>query len=64
MASTEFLSAQNLMTLVAVFLIGLTAFLYFMRKRSNRHPMAGRQERNIAADLDAGRAAPDHSPRV
>lgn len=64
MAPTEFLSAQNLMTLIAVFVIAAVAFMFFLRKRSNRHPMEGRQERNIAADLDAGRKAPDHSPRL
>jgi preprotein translocase subunit YajC len=64
MASTEFLSAQNLMTLIAIFVIAAVAFMFFMRKRSNREPMEGRRERNVAADLDAGRKAPDHSPRT
>lgn len=64
MAPTEFLSAQNLMTLIAVFVIAAAAFMFFLRKRSNREPMEGRQERNVGADLDAGRKAPDHSPRL
>ncbi len=34
-------------TFGAALLIVGGAFLYFMRKRSNRHPMAGERERNI-----------------
>jgi hypothetical protein len=52
------------MTLVLVAAIVAIGFAYFLRKRSNRHPMDGRQERNVAADLDAGRKAPDHSPKL
>ncbi|MES2903220.1 MAG: hypothetical protein V4696_03460 [Pseudomonadota bacterium] len=64
MSLSEMLSSLNLMTLViAVVIVGL-GFLYFLRKRSNRHPMEGRQERNVAADLDAGHAAEDRSPKV
>ena len=63
MSSTGFLSSLNLGTLVIVFLIVALGFAYFLRRRSNRHPMEGRQERNVAEDLDAGRDAPDHSPR-
>lgn len=61
---TDFLSSLNLMTLVVGFLVVAGGFVFFLRKRSNRHPMAGRDERNVGADLDAGRAAPDHSPRT
>ncbi len=64
MASNEFLGSLNLMTLVVVFLVVAAAFIFFLRKRSNRHPLEGRQERNVGADLDAERPAPDHSPRV
>ncbi len=63
MSSSGFLSSLNLGTLVIVFLIVAIAFAYFLRRRSNRLPMEGRQERNVAEDLDAGRSAPDHSPR-
>ncbi|HEU0045615.1 hypothetical protein [Sphingomonas sp.] len=64
MTSTGFLASQNLMTLVLVAAIVAIGFAYFLRKRSNRHPLDGRQERNVAADLDAGRKAPDHSPKL
>ena len=63
MSNFEFLSAQNLMTLVIVLVIAAIGFAYFMRKRSNRHPLEGRRERNVAKDIDAGRQPPDHSPR-
>ena len=63
MSSTGFLSSLNLGTLVIAFLVVAIGFAYFLRRRSNRHPLEGRQERNIAEDLDAGRDAPDHSPR-
>ncbi|HVF95199.1 MAG TPA: hypothetical protein VM900_12875 [Sphingomonas sp.] len=64
MTRNDFLASLNLSTLVIVALVVAVAFAYFLRKRSNRHPLEGRQERNVAADLDAGREAPDHSPRL
>jgi LPXTG-motif cell wall-anchored protein len=64
MTTFEYLSSQNLMILVAGALVLAIALAWFLRKRSNRHPMEGRQERNVGADLDAGRKAPDHSPRI
>lgn len=64
MANTGFLSSLNLMTLIAVLVIAAIGFAYFMRKRSNRHPMEGRQERNVGRDIDEGREAPDRSPRL
>ncbi len=63
MASTGFLSSLNLGTLVIGLVIIVLALVFFLRRRSNRHPLEGREERNIAADLDAGRKAPDHNPR-
>jgi len=63
MSSSGFLSSLNLMTLGIVLVVAALAFAYFLRRRSNRHPLEGRQERNIAEDLDAGRKPPDHSPR-
>jgi preprotein translocase subunit SecG len=64
MSTFEYLASQNMMILVTAFLVVAISFAYFLRKRSNRHPMEGRQERNVGADLDAGRKAPDHSPRL
>lgn len=64
MSRGELLSSLNLMTLVVVFLVVAAAFIFFLRKRSNRHPLDDRQERNVGADLDANRAAPDHTPRA
>ena len=63
MAEAGFLASLNLGTLVIVLLIAAVLFALFMRKRSNRHPMEGRKERNVGADIDAGVKAPDHSER-
>jgi hypothetical protein len=63
MSTTGFLSSLNLGTLVVVVLIVAIGFAYFLRRKSNRRPLEGRQERNVARDLDARREAPDHSPR-
>ncbi len=61
MSSTTFLSSLSLGTLGIGLLIVAIGFAYFLRRRSNRHPLAGRQERNIAKDLEAGKQPPDHS---
>ncbi|MEG3163123.1 LPXTG cell wall anchor domain-containing protein [Sphingomonas sp. PB2P19] len=63
MSRTGLLSSLNLMTLIGVFVIVAIGFIFFLRRRSNRRPLEGREERNVARDLDAGRPAPDHSPR-
>jgi hypothetical protein len=63
MSRLAFLSSLNLGTLIIVFVIVAAAFAYFLRKRSNRHPMEGRSERNVAKDLDENRQPPDHSAR-
>jgi LPXTG-motif cell wall-anchored protein len=63
MSRTDFLSSLNLFTLIGVVVIVAIALMVFLRKRSNRHPLEGRRERNVGRDLDAGREAPDHSPR-
>lgn len=62
MARTDFLASLNLTTLVIVLAIAAVLLLLFLRRRSNAHPLEGREERNVARDLDAGRAAPPHSP--
>lgn len=62
MSNVDFLSSLNLMTLVGVLAAACLALLWFMRKRSNAHSMDGKRERNVGRDLDAGKAAPDHSP--
>lgn len=64
MSRSELLPSLNLATLVIVLLVVGIGFLYFLRKRSNRHPMEGREERNVGADLDAGRSPRDRSPKV
>ncbi len=63
MSTSGFLSSLNLATLIGVVLVVAIGFAYFLRRRSNRHPLDGREERNVAKDLDAHRDAPDHSPR-
>ncbi|UZK66672.1 hypothetical protein [Sphingomonas sp. M1-B02] len=62
MSSTDFLSSLNLMTLVIVVIVVAIGFAFFLRKRRNRHPLDGQEERNVARDLDAGKSAPDHLP--
>lgn len=39
MSDTGLASSLNIVTLVAVLIIAAALFAYFMRKRSNRHPM-------------------------
>lgn len=41
------ISGLMILRLGGVFLIAVVLFVWFMRKRSNRHPMEGVQERNI-----------------
>lgn len=53
----------NLGTLLIVLILAVGMALWFFRKRSNRKPMEGRKERNVAADLDRGKVAPRESPR-
>ncbi len=59
MATSGFLASLNLGTLVIVFLVVAAGLMYFLRRRSNRHPLEGRRERNVGADLEP----PDHNPR-
>lgn len=62
MSSNGFLSSLNLMTLVAVLVVVAISFIFFLRKRGNRHSLDGKHERNVAEDLDKGKSAPDHLP--
>ena len=39
MSESGLLSSLNLMTLIGALVIAVLLFAYFMRKRSNRHPM-------------------------
>jgi hypothetical protein len=64
MSNSGLLSSLNLVTLIGVLVVVAIGFAYFLRRRSNRHPLEGHEERNIASDLDAHRDAPDHSPRT
>jgi hypothetical protein len=63
MPAHHILSLLSLATLGIVLLIAAAGFVYFIRRKSNRDPMNGRQERNIAKDLDGGQEPPNHSPR-
>lgn len=49
MSETGLASSLNIITLVAFLVIAAGLFLYFMRKKSNRHPM----------DTPEGKAAED-----
>ena len=42
------ISVLMIFTLIAALAIGIGLLAHFMRKRSNRHPMEGQPERNIA----------------
>jgi hypothetical protein len=50
-------SSLNLATLILAFAVAAVALILFLKKRSNRHHLDGRAERNIAADLDEGRSS-------
>ena len=41
MNTSDYMSANNLFILISVFVIALVAFLWFLRKPQNRHPMEG-----------------------
>ncbi|UUR07971.1 hypothetical protein [Sphingomonas glaciei] len=41
MSTSDYLPANNLFILIGVFVIVLVAFLWFLRKPQNRHPMEG-----------------------
>jgi amino acid transporter len=62
MGRTDFLASLNLATFVIVFIVAALALFFFLRRRSDAHPLEGREERNVARDLDAGRPAPPRSP--
>lgn len=62
MYTGDFLASLNLGTLLIVFLVVAVGLFIFLKRRRNRHPLEGRSERNIARDLDAGRAAPRETP--
>ena len=47
MMSSTAVPTLMFLTLGIVLVIAIVVLARFMRKRSNRHPMAGKQERNI-----------------
>lgn len=47
MSTFDYLPANNLFILIAVFVIALVGFLWFMRKPQNRHPMDGEKGRML-----------------
>lgn len=58
MSETELVPTLMLFTLIAALVIGVVLLLRFRRKRANRHPLAGQQERNVAQAIDERRAPP------
>jgi hypothetical protein len=44
---SDYLPANNLFILIAVFVVALVAFLVFLRKPANRHPMEGERGREL-----------------
>ncbi|OZA94532.1 hypothetical protein U4960_14590 [Altererythrobacter sp. H2] len=63
MSASELVPILGLVTLIIALIAAAIALTKFLRKPSNRHPMDHREERNVAADIDAGRAPKNHSPR-
>lgn len=47
MNTSDYLPANNLFLLIAVFVIAAIALLYFLRKPQNRHPMEGEKGRML-----------------
>lgn len=47
MSTFDYLPANNLFILIAVFVIALVGFLWFLRKPQNRHPMDGPKGRML-----------------
>ena len=47
MNTAEYLPSNNLFILIAILLIAVAALAWFMRKRSNRHPMDTPRGRQI-----------------
>jgi len=63
MNASELIPALALATLVIVLTAAVVAYLRFMRKPQNRHPLAGKHEDNIAARLDEAEAVhPGEAP--
>lgn len=62
MDRSELLQALSLGTLVIVLALALVAYLRFIRKSQNRHPLAGKHEDNIAQRLDESHDAHPGEP--
>ncbi len=60
MSRSDLLPLLNLTTLIVFALILLGVLLLFLRKRSNRHPMEGQHEENIAKRIDESRDTREH----
>jgi hypothetical protein len=58
MPESELVPTLMLFTLIAALLIGVVLLLRFRRKRGNRHPMAGQQERNVGQAIDEHQRPP------
>lgn len=62
MNRSELIPVLGLATLLIVLAGLVVAYLRFMRKPQNRHPLAGKHEDNIAARLDASDVARTGEP--
>ena len=56
MSLGDYLAANNLFILIAVFLVVLASLLWFLRKPSNRHPMEGERGRQLDEKRARGNA--------
>jgi hypothetical protein len=56
MSLGDYLAANNLLILIAVFLVVLASLLWFLRKPANRHPMEGERGRALDEERARGNA--------
>lgn len=64
MSNTGLIPSLFGFTLIAVLLIAVIGFVYFLRKRSNRHPMGGARGDAIQADKDSAIRSARANPTV
>lgn len=62
MGTTATVGSLNLMTLGIVLIVLIAAFAWFMRKRSNRHPLG--ENEGFTSNLDAAHRAETDPPRA
>lgn len=54
MSAHQTVPSLMLMTLGIVLVIAIVLLIWFLRRPSNRHPMHGSPDRNVAKEIDEG----------